>query len=65
MKDAVLGTQWMCGFPEKLAITLVGGEYVVVAFGHDNADAPLISTFQTHLTEAYPDAQVLYTENIG
>ena len=65
MRDAIQGTQWMCGFPEKLIVVTIGGEYVVVAFGHDNADAPLISTFYKHLTAAYPDALTLYTEAIG
>ena len=65
MKDAILGTQWMCGFPEKLIVAVVGGEYVVVAFGLDNEETPLISTFEKHLKEAYSSTEVLYTENIG
>ena len=60
MKDAVLNNQWMCGFPEQLLIASVG-EYVVVAFGHGDA----INPFKTHLTEAYPMAQILVEEAIG
>ena len=61
MRDAVQGNQWMCGFPETLVIAAIGGEYVLVAFGINDAMTP----FQTHLSEVYPDAEVLYNEAIG
>lgn len=64
MRDAIQGTQWMCGFPEQL-VGMTLGEYVIVAFGHNNADAPLISTFSTKLLEAYPEALTVYVENIA
>jgi len=51
----------MCGFPEKMLIAVVGGEYVVVAYGlNDN-----VNPFETALTEAYPDTVVKYSEAIG
>ncbi|MBQ9148949.1 MAG: hypothetical protein IJX69_05200 [Oscillospiraceae bacterium] len=59
LRDSIQGAQWICGFPEALVIASVNDEYVVVAFGG------LVSTFQAHLTEAYPDAQILYSEAIG
>lgn len=60
MKEAVLNNQWMCGFPDKLLIESVGDHFVVVAFGHEE----LMTTFQTHLRESYPDSQTLAEEPI-
>ena len=60
MQTAIQGNQWMCGFPEKLLIANVGG-IVVVAFGHGDAMTP----FQTNLTAAYADAQIVVNEAIG
>ncbi len=54
MEDAVMNNMWMCGFPEQLVIATVG-EYVVMAYGLGE----FITNFQTHLTAAYPDAQVV------
>jgi uncharacterized protein YceK len=61
MKDTLLNNQWMCGFPEKLLIASVGAEYVVIAFGLNDAMTP----FQTKLTEAYADANVLFAEDFA
>ena len=65
LKDALLSTRFMCGSPEKLVIATIADEYVVVAFGLDNADAQNITVFNTHLTEAYAGAKVLFTENFA
>ena len=61
MKAAVMGNQWMCGFPDKLFIAAFGDSYVVVAFGVNDAMNP----FKTHLTEAYPEAVTLVDEPIA
>ena len=61
MEAAVQGNMWMCGFPETLVIAVVGGEYVLMAFGINDAMNP----FQTHLAEAYADAEILYNEPIA
>jgi len=61
MKDALLNNQWMCGFPEKLVIASVGADCVVIAFGVNDAMTP----FQTKLTEAYADANVLFAEDFA
>ena len=61
MRDAVQNNQWMCGFPETLIIASVGSEYVVVAFGINDAMNP----FAAALAAAYPDAQVLFNEPIA
>lgn len=60
MKNAVLGNQWICGFPDTLVIRSIGETYVLVAFGHSE----LMETFVTHLTEAYPDNKMLAEEPI-
>ena len=61
MKTAVMGNQWMCGMPEKLLVSVIGGEYVLVAFGIGDA----INPFQTKLAAAYPAAEQLYLENLA
>ena len=60
MRDAIQGNQWMCGFPETLVIASIG-DYILIAFGVNDAMTP----FQTHLAEAYPDANVLYNEAVA
>lgn len=61
MNDAVMNNQWMCGFPEQMVIASFAGDYVLVAFGLNDAINPLI----THMGEAYAEAEVLYNETIG
>jgi len=61
MQSAIQGNMWMCGFPERLVIASIGGEYVVVAFGVNDAMTP----FFAHLGEAYADAQILVDEPIA
>lgn len=60
-KDAVLSTQWMCGFPEKLVIASIGEEYVVIAFGVND----IMSVFEKHFGTAYEGATVLVNEAIA
>ncbi len=61
MHTAVTTNRWMCGFPEKLLIAVVGGEYVVVAFGVTD----LMANFEAKLTAAYTDANLVYNEAIA
>ncbi len=63
MVDALKNAQFMCGFPEYLMVAVVG-EYVVMAFGLENDEAKLISTFKTHLTTAYANADVVAFESM-
>ena len=59
-KNAVLGNQWMCGFPEKLVIATVG-DYVVMCFGKAGVEDPTfnpVGDFVAALTTAYPAATV-------
>ena len=60
MKAAIQGNQWMCGFPETLLVANVDG-VVVVVFGLNDA----VNPFQTHLTEAYANAEILINEAIA
>ncbi len=60
MYGAVSTNSWMCGFPEKMVIAVVDGEYVVMAYGLGE----VIDNFTTHMTTAYPDAEILYNEEI-
>ncbi len=58
LKENILGTQWMCGFPDTLVIYTVNDEYVVYAFG--NVDA--IESFKNKVAEVYGENAVLVAE---
>ena len=60
MHTAIANNPWICGMPESMLIVTFGDAYVVAAFGVNDAITP----FQTHLTEAYPDANIVYSEAI-
>ena len=61
MHEAIASNQWMCGFPDKMVIATIGNEYVVAAFGVNDA----INPFEAKFTEAYPAAEVVYSEAIA
>lgn len=61
LTDGIKGTQWVCGFPEKLVVATVYGEYVVVFYGA----TALIDQFKTQLTTAYAEAQVVVEESLA
>lgn len=61
MQNAVQNNQWMCGFPEKLIVAVIDGEYVLTVFGVNDA----IDPFETKLAEAYPEAVIAYNEAIA
>ena len=60
MRDAIQGNMWMCGFPETLTVAVISGEYVLIAFGVNDAMNP----FMTHFNEAYADANILFNEAV-
>ena len=60
MKEAVMGNQWMCGFPETLVIQNIADTYVLVAFGVNDA----INPFMTYLVASYPQSVSLVKESI-
>lgn len=61
MKASIGSAQWICGMPEKLLIAVINDEFVLAAFGINDA----INPFETALTTVYPDATVLYSEAIA
>jgi len=61
MYEAISNNPWMCGFPEKMLIAVVDSEYVLVAFGINDAMTP----FETSFSAAYADAEVKYNEAIA
>jgi hypothetical protein len=61
MYNTISNNPWMCGMPEKMLIAVVGGEYVLVAFGINDAMAPVEASFAA----AYADAEVKYNEAIA
>lgn len=60
IRDELSNTQWMCGFPDRYLVAVVG-EYVVVAFGLND----MMDPFQNYLTQCYPDAEIAYNEDIA
>ena len=61
MVEAVKNNQWMCGMPETMLVTVIGGEYVLMAFGINDAMTP----FEAKLAEAYPAAEIVANEPIA
>ncbi len=60
VKEEVMGTQWMCGFPDKLVVATVGN-YLVEFYGAED----LINTFRDKLQAAYADVQIVCDEPIA
>lgn len=60
VRDYIQGKRWMCGFPDELAIYVVG-ECVVSCYGYDE----IMESFKNNLLKAYPDAVIAYEENIN
>lgn len=60
VRDAIQGNQWICGFPETLLIAAINDEYVLIAYGVNDAMDPFIG----YVEQAYADAEVLYNEAV-
>ena len=58
--NAAKNNQWMCGMPEKVMVAVVD-DIVVLVFGLSD----VLDTFEANLTEAYPNAEVKYSEAIA
>ncbi len=58
LKDSIKSTQWMCGFPDTLIIYTVNDDYVVAAFGNNEA----IGSFKTKLATVYGESAALKVE---
>lgn len=59
LKDSIMNTQWICGFPEVLLIAGVGDDYVVTCIGN----TALVEEFKTQVTAVY-GAAVIYEESL-
>lgn len=60
LAEKMQNNQWMCGFPEKGMVAIIGGEYVAMAFGLNDA----VNPFTAKLTQAYPEAELLFNDAI-
>lgn len=60
LKESVLSTQWMCGFPEKLLIYTVNDEYVVYVLGNGE----VVDAFTEKFDTVYGDTKVLVIDEI-
>lgn len=60
MKENIMNTQWVCGFPDLLIMANVG-DYLVTAFGNEE----IITNFKTKLLEVYSSAEILFEENLN
>lgn len=60
VKESVLSTRWMCGFPEKLVMISVNDNYVISAFG--NGD--MMDLFRSKVEEVYGNAAVVLVEEM-
>lgn len=58
LKENIMNTKWLCGFPDTLNIFTVNGEYVVSAFGK----AEIMENFKTKLMEVFGENAVLAVE---
>ena len=61
IKANLAQTQWICGTPDQMLIAVVAGEYVLIAFGINDAMNP----FFTKLATAFPGATTLVDEAIA
>lgn len=60
IKSNILNRQWLCGFPDILVIYSVETDYLVVAFGAEEA----IATFESNLKEVHASATKLHQEDL-
>ena len=59
LKESIQGTQWICGFPERLVVFDLNSEYSVYAIG--NSD--LIDNFTETMQEVYGDSAVISVQD--
>lgn len=59
IKDKIVNNQWMCGFPEKMFVATYNN-CIISAFGNGE----IMDMFKTKLTEAYPETEFVYEEDL-
>ena len=60
LRDNVQQNRWICGQPDKLLIADMGDGQLLMVFGSNDA----MDGFRTNMTKVYPNANILYSENI-
>ncbi len=59
IKDKIVNNQWMCGFPEKMFVATYNN-CIISAFGNGE----IMDMFKAKLTEAYPETEFVYEEDL-
>lgn len=59
IEQNIQGRHWMCGFPEKVVVINVPGNYLIVVFGHT-----IVEDFVNQVTASIPDADVVINNPI-
>ncbi len=60
IKEHLSSRQWVCGFPEKLTIISVPGDYLISLFGNGE----MVDLFTTKLTALYPTAEISVDQSL-
>ncbi len=60
MRNAIQGSQWVCGFPDMLLIANLGNDIVLSAFGKNT----LVNTLKDIISQQ-PNGELLYCEGIS
>lgn len=60
VKDSILGTQWICGFPDKVMVISID-DYVIAVFGNED----MLETFKTKTLTLFDGAEILYDEPLA
>lgn len=55
VKENILNTQWVCGFPDTLLIINAGGGYVITAYG----ETEIMNTFKENVQSALEGASIM------
>ena len=61
IEDNLDGRQWMCGFPDKLAIVKVGQRTIISVFGNEE----LVDTFIEKAQVSYEKAEILTDKSLS
>ncbi len=60
VQASLASTMWVCGTPDQMLVAVVGGEYLLVAFGINDFMDPFVSAMK----EVYPNTNVVYNDSI-
>ena len=60
LRDNIQKNQWICGQPDKLLVARAEGNYLLVAFGSEDA----MQTFNTRFAQSFSGANIFYNEAV-